>query len=206
MITSQAISLCAMKQLRAHSSLPSERTFTVIAEVEPFVYHELEDLLAEKSGKRSALIFLDGIEDPVNLGAILRVCACFGGFGLIIPRHRACSINETVLHIASGGENFVPVAQVNPQDAFNKIKDAGYWLVGTLVDGGENINTARLPFPLCLVVGAEGSGIRPGVVKQLDKKITLPMPGARLSLNVAMSTAVFCYEITKQQNLQNPKF
>jgi tRNA G18 (ribose-2'-O)-methylase SpoU len=104
------------------------------------------------------------------------------------------------LHVASGGENFVPVSLVtNLATALREAKEAGYWAVGTVVEGGENINKAALPFPLCLVMGSEGKGIRYGIQKQLDLKVSLPMKGAQLSFNVAMACAIFAHEISKQR-------
>ena len=97
-------------------------------------------------------------------------------------------------------ENFVPVAKVtNLSTTLLKAKKAGYWAVGTVVEEGEDINSVSLPFPICLVLGAEGKGIRYGIQKHLDVKVTLPMKGAELSFNVAMATAIFAHEINKQR-------
>ncbi|MEF9426516.1 MAG: hypothetical protein L0956_04845 [Candidatus Mariimomonas ferrooxydans] len=109
-------------------------------------------------------------------------------------------MNETVIHVASGGEKFVPVSMVtNLVNALREAKDKGYWAAGAVVEGGQDINKVSLPFPLCLVLGAEGKGIRYGIQKHLDLKITLPMRGAQLSFNVAMASAIFAHEIAKQR-------
>jgi 23S rRNA (guanosine2251-2'-O)-methyltransferase len=130
----------------------------------------------------------------------MRIAACYGRIALVIPEHSSCDVNDTVIHVASGGENYVPVSQItNLSTGLLKAKKAGYWAVGTAVEGGENLNSASLPFPLCLVLGAEGKGIRYGIQKHLDMNITLPMEGAHLSLNVAMVCAIFCHEIAKQR-------
>jgi len=140
------------------------------------------------------------VNDPHNLGVILRTAACFGGFAVVIPEFEACEVNETVLHVASGGENYIPVSRVtNISKAIGRAKDAGYWIVGAVVDeDAADINETELPFPLGLVLGSEGSGIRPGIKKHLDVKIYIPMKGASLSLNVNIACAIFCYEISRR--------
>jgi len=178
----------------------ADRLQGIVAEADEFHYSPFENLLRLPEDKRPTFIFLDSINDPHNLGSIMRIAACFGGFAIVIPQHASCEVNETVLHVASGGENYVPVSLVtNLVTTLLQAKKAGYWAVGTVVEGGEDINKVSLPFPLCLVLGSEGSGIRYGLQKHLDMKITLPMKGAQLSFNVAMSCAIFAYEIAKQR-------
>ncbi len=178
----------------------ADRLQGIVAEIEQYQYTPFNDLLKTGIDKQLSFIFLDSLNDPHNLGSIMRIAACFSGFAIVIPEHGSCEINETVIHVASGGENFVPVSLVtNLSNALIKAKKAGYWAVGTVVDGGENINKVSLPFPLCLVLGTEGKGIRYGIQKHLDMKITLPMAGAELSFNVAMACAIFSHEIAKQR-------
>ncbi len=178
----------------------ADRLQGIIAEVNKFTYTPFEELLYRSEGKRLSLIFLDSINDPHNLGSIIRIVACFGGFAIVIPKHGACEVNETVLHVASGGENFIPVSMVtNLSTALIEAKKAGYWAVGTVVEDGEDINNVTLPFPLCLVLGSEGKGIRYGIQKHFDLKVSLPMRGAQLSFNVAMACAIFSHEIAKQR-------
>ena len=179
----------------------ADRLQGVVAEVDRYTYTPFNNLLSKDNDGKLSLIFLDSINDPHNLGSILRITACFGGFALIIPERGACDVNDTVLHVASGGENYIPVSMVtNLSAALRDAKEAGYWAAGAVVEGGENINKASLPFPLCLVLGSEGKGIRYGIQKHLDLKVTLPMMGAPLSFNVAMSCAIFAHEITRQSN------
>ncbi len=178
----------------------ADRLQGIVAEVNKFLYTPFDELLHRPEDKRLSFIFLDGINDPHNLGSIMRIAACFGGLALVIPKHGACEVNDTVIHVASGGENFVPVSLVtNLVNALREAKEAGYWAVGTVVEEGEDINRVSLPFPLCLVFGAEGKGIRYGIQKLLDLKVTLPMRGAQLSFNVAMSCAIFAHEIARQR-------
>ncbi len=173
----------------------------IIARVSKFTYAHLEDLLRTDKNNLS-FIFLDRIFDPQNLGAIIRSAACFGGFALIIPGHRACRITESVVHVASGGENFVPVAMVaNLTNALLEVKKNGYWIVGAVTRNGEDIAKINLPFPLGVVLGSEGKGIRYGIEKHLDIKASIPMRGAPLSFNVTSACNIFCYEITRQKLL-----
>ena len=175
----------------------ADRLQGIVAEVARFSYMDFDELIQKKG---LSLIFLDNISDPHNLGSILRITACLGNFGVIIPKHSSCEVNDTVMHVASGGENFTPVSTVNNMSvALTKAKKRGFWIVGTVVEKGEDINSVSLPFPICLVLGSEGKGIRHGIEKQLDSKITLPMKGVSLSLNVAMACAIFCYEIDRQR-------
>ena len=172
----------------------------VIAEAIDFLYDDLQRILDLPDIEKLTLIALSNITDPQNLGSILRTAACFGRFALIIPKHRSASINETVLKVACGGDNYIPVIQeTNLIPVIKKAKDYGYWVAGTVVEKGEDISEFKFGFPLCLVIGSEDKGIRDGLMKHLDFKVTLPMPGAKLSLNVAVATAIFCYEIARQR-------
>jgi len=177
----------------------ADRLQGIVALVEKFSYTPFEDLLYNKVDKKRSFIFLDSINDPHNLGAIIRIAACFGNFAVVIHRHGSCEVNDTVMHVASGGENFIPVSMVsNIPNALFKAKESGYWIVGTVVEEGEDINKVNLPFPICLVLGSEGKGIRHGIKKHLELKVSLPMRGAGLSFNVAMACAIFCHEISRQ--------
>ncbi|MFH1622209.1 MAG: 23S rRNA (guanosine(2251)-2'-O)-methyltransferase RlmB [Candidatus Omnitrophota bacterium] len=173
----------------------------IIAEVDKYSYVPFKELLVDSQDKKLSLIFLDSISDPQNLGSIIRTAACFGDFAVVLPRHDACEVNDTVLHVASGGENFVPVSIVsNLSSALIQAKKAGYWIVGTVVEDGQDLSKTLLPFPLCIVLGSENKGIRKGLHNQLDLKISLFIKGASLSFNVAVACAIFCYEINKQKS------
>ncbi len=178
----------------------ADRLQGIVAATAKYVYTPFEKLIDDSKENPVSFIFLDGLNDPHNLGSIMRIAACFGGFAIVIPDHGSCEVTEAVLHVSSGGENFVPVAKVtNLSTTLLKAKKAGYWAVGTVVEEGVDINSVSLPFPICLVLGAEGKGIRYGIQKHLDIKVTLPMKGAELSFNVAMASAIFAHEIAKQR-------
>ena len=171
----------------------------VLAEVEEFRYVPLPELL-HSSSPHPTLFFLDRVTDPQNLGNILRTLACLGGMGLVLPKHESAEVNETVLRIACGGENHVPVARVtNLIHASELAKKAGYWIAGAAASGGTPLHKAQWPSPLGIVLGSEGTGIRPGLQKHLDLTVTLPMPGATLSFNVATAAALIAYDITRRR-------
>jgi len=180
---------------------PTKDLQGIIAAVRKFQYASLDELLKPPKNKELTPVFLDRISDPHNLGAVIRSLACFGGFAVVIPKFEACEVTEAVLHVASGGENYVPVAMVsNIANSVLKAKECGYWIAGALVDeGAQEINQLSLPFPLGVVFGSEGEGIRYGIQKHLDIKARIPMQGAKLSFNVAMACAIFCYEISRQR-------
>jgi len=170
----------------------------IIAYVDPYSYGALEDILAQKD---TTIVFLDRINDPQNLGVIMRILACFGRFAMVVPEFKACEVTDTVVHVASGAENYVPVAKVtNLTNAILAAKKEGFWIAGAVIDvGAQDLSRLSLPFPLGLVLGSEGEGVRYGIDKHLDIKARIPMGGASLSFNVAMACAVFSYEINRQR-------
>jgi 23S rRNA (guanosine2251-2'-O)-methyltransferase len=174
----------------------------IVARVDLFRYSESGELIAEAVRDRRTLIFLDRINDPHNLGVIIRLSACFGRFSVIIPARGACQVNETVLHVASGGENYVPVARADSlAPVADAAKDAGFFLAGSVTGGdAEDISEVSFPFPLGVVFGSEGGGIHKNLQKRLDKRVSIRMPGAPLSLNVNTASAVFLHEISKQMS------
>ena len=182
---------------------PAKDLQGIVAKVDKFKYVSFGDLLSRTESNRLTPIFLDRINDPQNLGTIIRSAACFGGFSVVIPEFNACGVTEAVLHVACGGENYIPVSLVsNLSQAVLAAKKGGYWIMGAVLDSeAEYINKAALAFPLGLVLGSEAEGIRYGLQKHLDFKARIPMPGAKLSFNVAIAAAVFCYEVAKQRGV-----
>jgi 23S rRNA (guanosine2251-2'-O)-methyltransferase len=179
----------------------ADRLQGIVAEVQKFEYTPFKELLAKAKRDNLSLVFLDSINDPHNLGSIMRTLACLGGFAMVIPKYNACQVNDTVIHVASGGENFVPVSLVsNLSSSLITAKKEGFWAIGALVDAAEDINKMVIPFPLSLVLGSEGKGIRPGLKKQLELGVRIPMSGVSLSFNVATACAILCHEIAKQRN------
>lgn len=171
-----------------------ERHQGIILEISDFQYSDLAGLL---KGKKN-LIFLDRLNDPQNLGLIMRIGACFGNWGIVIGEKESCEVNETVLHVASGAENYLEVAKVSDfVSALTQAKEAGYFVAGTDVKDGKVLDKNAMTFPLALILGSEGSGVSLEVAKMADINFTIPNQGAPLSLNVAMAASIICYEISK---------
>jgi 23S rRNA (guanosine2251-2'-O)-methyltransferase len=195
-VACEPISAAALEKMGGHHYVQG-----LVAEVEEFSYAGLEDLICLPDAEKYVFLALSNVTDPQNMGSILRTAACFGRFALLIPKHRTVTVNETVLKVASGGENYVPVVQeTNLIPALQRLKQAGYWVAGSVVEEGQDLTKFSFPFPLCLVIGAEDKGIRHGLLAHLDFKITLPMPGFGLSFNAAVATAIFSYEIARQRS------
>jgi len=172
----------------------------ILVDVEDFAYEPYDDLLETALKKKRSLIFLDGLSDPQNLGAIIRSLACLGKFSIILPTHDSVSVTETVLRVASGGDNYVPIAKVaNLANAIKKAKKEGFQILGAVVNEGKKIGDIELPHRLGLVVGSEQKGIRDIIRKNCDIEMSIPMASDTLSFNVAHATAILGYEITKQK-------
>lgn len=177
----------------------------LLIEVEDFSYQPIEDLLEGIKQGGHGVFFLDGINDPQNLGSLIRSLACLGHFGIVIPTHNAVAITEAVLRVASGGDNFVRVALVaNLGHAIAKAKSAGYWMAGTVVESGEDVRSLSFPFPVGIVIGSEQKGVRDVLLKQVDVRITIPMAQPRLSLNVAQATTLLAYELVRSHIKTSP--
>ncbi len=172
----------------------------VLLEVEDFPYILLTDLLELALKKRKTVVFLDNLNDPQNLGSIMRTLACLGQFAIVLPTHDSVEVTETVLRVASGGDNYVPVAKVaNLSQAIRKAKEEGFFIAGGVVQGGQKLNETTFPWPLGLVIGSEHKGIRDVVLKVLDLQVSIPMEVELLSLNVAQAVTILAYEITRQK-------
>ena len=158
-----------------------------VADVTDYKYAELADIL---SGEPSLALILDGIEDPHNLGSILRVAECAGADGVVIPRHRAASVNETVIKVSAGAANHVRVAKVaNVNAAIEECKAKGMW-VYALDAEGDDLYSADLSGPVALVVGGEGKGVTPLTLKLCDGVLKIPMRGKLGSLNASVAAGI----------------
>lgn len=173
----------------------------ILAEVEDFAYTPYEELLDRALEKGKSLLFLDGLNDPQNLGVIIRSLACLGKFGIVIPRHDSVDVTEAVLRVASGADNYVPVARVgNLAPAILAAKSNGFWIAGAVVKEGLSLTEAAFSFPMGLVIGSEQKGIRDVIRKHLDQEITIPMAFDTLSFNAAQAATILCYEIVRQRH------
>ena len=174
----------------------------VIAIVPPFEYCEVEDILDEAKNKKESpfILILDGIEDPHNLGAIIRTAETAGVHGVIIPKRRAASVNSTVNKVSAGAVEHMKVARVNNiNDTIQYLKDNGLWIIGT--DGkAENYYYEQdLTGPIALVIGSEGYGMNRLVSENCDILVKIPMMGKITSLNASVSAGIVTYEIVKQR-------
>lgn len=172
----------------------------VLADIEEFPYAVFNELLEQAYKKRTTVIFLDNLNDPQNLGAIIRSVGGLGGFALVLPTHKSVDVTPAVLRVASGADNHVPIAKVsNLNVAIKAAREAGFQIVGSVVEGGQSLFETQFSFPLGLVIGSEHKGIREVTRKHLELQVTIPMAQPRLSYNVAQATTIFCYEITRQR-------
>lgn len=171
---------------------------SVVAATEPFIYSELEDIINVKvKGRRRRLILLDQIQDPQNLGAILRTAEVAGFVGAIIVKHGAVGVTPTVVKASAGASEHLPVAKVvNLASTMVRLKEAGYWVMG-LDSQGRSIYELDLDVDLALVVGSEGTGIRPGVAKGCDEIVALPTEGRVSSLNASAAVAAAAFQLVR---------
>jgi len=174
----------------------------VAALVTPFQYSSLSRLieLSRESGKEPFLIMLDHLEDPQNLGAIMRTADAAGIHGLIVPDQRAAGVTAAVRKVAAGAAERMPVALVgNLNRAAAMLKKEGFWLYGAEADGREEYYRVDYCRPLVLVIGSEGKGLSRLLRKNCDLTLHIPMPGETGSLNVAAATAVLTYAALAQR-------
>lgn len=173
----------------------------VIAVAAAYHYAEVEDLLerAAQKGEPPFLILLDNIEDPHNLGAIIRTANLAGAHGVIIPKRRAAGLTPTVAKASAGAINYTSVAKVtNLSNTIKELKEAGMWFVCADM-GGTDMYDLNLTGPIGLVIGNEGDGVSKLVKEQCDMIASIPMKGDIDSLNASVATGVLAYEIVRQR-------
>ncbi|MDR0752173.1 MAG: 23S rRNA (guanosine(2251)-2'-O)-methyltransferase RlmB [Christensenellaceae bacterium] len=177
---------------------PNERDQRIIAETTEFKYIDFDELLS-KPGENKLYVILSGIEDPHNLGAILRVCESVGVTGVIIPERRAVGVNDTVMRASAGAATHVPTAKVtNINNAIRTLKD-NFVNVYSADSKGESVYSLKLSGDIAVVIGSEGNGV-PELAKKLsDKIISLPQRGKVNSLNASVATGIILYEIARQR-------
>jgi len=163
-------------------------------------YNDLDDLLAEKKGSHSLIVVLDGIEDPHNLGAILRTADAAGVDGVVIPERRAVGVTGTVAKTSAGASEHLPIAKVtNIARTVEELKDKNIWTVGLDERGTQTYDSLDYKMDCAVVLGAEGKGMHDLVRKKCDFLISIPMLGHVPSLNVSVAAAVVLYEIVRQR-------
>ena len=174
----------------------------VLAYVSPVAYVELEDILkaAEAKGEAPFLLLLDELEDPHNLGALLRTADATGVHGVLIPKRRSVPLTATVAKTSAGAIEYVPVARIgNIAQTIKKLKDKGFWVAGADMDGSQNYYEADLTGPLVLIVGSEGKGMGRLTKEQCDFVVRMPMVGRINSLNASVAGSILMYESLRQR-------
>ena len=174
----------------------------VVAIVPPFDYCEVEDILQEAKNKNEDpfVLILDGIEDPHNLGSIIRTAETAGIHGIIIPKRRNVAVNSTVSKVSTGATSYMKIARVNNlNETIRKLKDSGLWIIGTDGEAETIYYNQDLKGPLAIIIGSEGFGMSKLVKENSDMLIKIPMKGKITSLNASVSAGIVIYEAVKQR-------
>lgn len=174
----------------------------IVAQVEDYEYASLDEMLenAAIKGEEPFLIMLDGIEDPQNLGSIIRTAECAGVHGIILPRHHACEVTSAVSRASAGAIEHVLIAQeTNLVNTIKYLKERGFWVTGADMDGSDLYHQVRIPSPTVLVIGGEGQGMRRLVKENCDLIVRIPMIGSVNSLNASVAAALVIYEVLRQR-------
>ena len=172
----------------------------VVAVTSAKQYNDLDDVVASKRGQYSLIVVLDGVEDPHNLGAILRTADAAGANGVVIPERRAASVTGTVTKASAGASEHLPIAKVtNIARTVEELKDRNIWTVGLDARGPQTYDALDYKMDCALVLGAEGKGLHDLVKKKCDFLVSIPMLGKVPSLNVSVAAGVVLYEIVRQR-------
>lgn len=174
----------------------------IVAMASPVDYVEVEDILAEARRRNEPpfLILLDELEDPHNLGAILRTADAAGVHGVLIPKRRSCPLSGTVAKTSAGAVEYVPVARIgNVAQTIEALKKEGLWVVGADMDGDKTYYEADLRGPLLVVVGSEGRGLGRLTKEVCDFLVRIPMKGRITSLNASVACSLLLYEVFRQR-------
>ncbi len=170
----------------------------IAANVEDYTFTPLKDAIS-REGKK-LFIMLDGVEDPHNLGAVIRNADAFGASGVIIPKHRSAQITPTVVKVSTGAIEYVSLIRVtNLNQAIRTLKENNIWVVGLELDTDETLEDIYVDLDMCLVFGSEGKGISRLVRENCDYLVKIPMQGTVNSLNISVSSGVALHDITKRR-------
>ncbi len=184
----------------------------IAAQVSSYPYLPLEEFVAlvQERSSHPLVIIADGINDPHNLGAIIRSGEALGAQGLIIPQRRAVGVTSAVAKVAAGALEYLPICRVvNLTRAIEVLKEKGFWIYGTVLEGAKPIYTVPLTGAIGLVIGSEGEGISLLVQKHCDGLVSIPLEGKTASLNASVAAGIALYEISRQRSadrlkVQNP--
>ena len=167
----------------------------------PYEYQDMNAVIKKWEGKDPIFILLDGVEDVRNLGAIVRTAECAGAACVLLPNHKSSPVTAAAMKTAAGAFAYLPVCRIgNIQQTLKYLKEKGFWVVGTDMDGESLYYEANLKGPLVIVMGAEGKGMSPFTRRMCDLCVRIPMKGKVSSLNVSVAAALLLYEAVKQRN------
>lgn len=175
----------------------------VIAIVPPYDYCEVEDILdeAKRKNEKPFILILDRIEDPHNLGSIIRTAETAGVHGIIIPKRRAASVNSTVSKVSAGAVEYMKIARVNNiNETIRYLKEQDVWICGTDMDTDTIYTKQDYKMPIAIVIGSEGFGMSRLVKENCDFLVKIPMKGRITSLNASVSAGIIMYEVVKNRN------
>jgi 23S rRNA (guanosine2251-2'-O)-methyltransferase len=181
-------------------TLCPENNQGIAAEIASAAYLDLGELYAQvKDLPQPLLVILDGIEDPHNLGAIIRSAVTFGADGVVIGKWRSAGMTETVIRTSAGASEHIPIARVtNIAESISWLKEQGFWVAGAEV-GGTSLSEEKFVFPLAVVIGSEGQGLHRLVKERCDFLVSIPQTSTISSLNASCAATVVFYEIYKQK-------
>ncbi len=174
----------------------------IVAFVTDYKYFDLDEMIdhAYDKGRQPIILILDGIEDPHNLGNIIRTAECMGVDGIILPKNRSVPVNDTAMRVSQGAASNVKICKViNINQEIEKLKKKGFWIYAVEL-GGIEINKIKLTGPIALIMGSEGRGVHNLTRKLADDIITIKMYGSVNSLNVGSATAMALYEVNRQRS------
>lgn len=171
----------------------------IMAEIRPYEYSDLDSLITfskKKKDRTPIIVVLDGINDPQNLGAILRSCDVFDVTGIVISKHNQVPLNATVAKTSAGAINYVPVSLVsNLNQAINRLKENGFWVVSTDGSGNVDYSSIKYDFPVCLIIGSEGFGVSKLLLDNSDYIVKIPQFGHVNSLNASVAAGILLSKI-----------
>ena len=192
-----------IEKTKLYKMAQTENCQGVIAIVPPFDYCSVDDILneAKRKKEKTFILILDGIEDPHNLGSIIRTAETAGVHGIIIPKRRATLVNSTVNKTSAGATNFMKIARVNNlNETIKYLKDNDVWIYGTDMDTETIYYDEDMTGNVAIVIGSEGFGMSRLVKENCDFLVKIPMKGKITSLNASVSAGIIMYEVVKQRN------
>ena len=197
LLKQKKIPVRVLNKKKLEALLKTDHHQGIAASIDEYKTYSVDEILkAVPAGKTPLLVMLDSLEDPHNLGAILRTCDCVGADGVIIGKHRSVQLTPTVAKVSTGAIDTVKVAVVtNLVQTIKDLKEKGFWAVGADAHDAKDYREGQYDVPLLLVIGSEGFGISNLVRKNCDYCIALPMAGSVTSLNASVACSILLYEI-----------